>query len=187
MVSELLKSTIIESTRQWVETVIVKYNFCPFARKELESGTINYVVSDSARIDDVIELTLAHCKNLDDNPQVATSLLILPQEYDDFDRYLDLVDVLQSQIIDPDYEGIYQLASFHPDYCFADSDKNDAANYTNRSPFPTVHLIREGDITKALETYPDPHAIPDRNMALARRKGSQKMAELLAACHKPTT
>ncbi|MCJ8273781.1 MAG: DUF1415 domain-containing protein [Psychrosphaera sp.] len=192
------QQAIIAATKKWLETVIVKYNFCPFARKELENDTIRYSVSELTSFDDLVELALTQCRFLDDHPQTATTLMILPNGFDNFDRYLDLVDLIQSQVIastfteeSPEgnnaegksYEGIYQLASFHPDYCFADAGKDDAANYTNRAPFAMVHFLREDDLTEALADYPDPQSIPDRNIMLTRRKGSKKMAQLLADCH----
>jgi hypothetical protein len=187
------QQAMIAATKKWLETIIVKYNFCPFARKELDNDTIRYCVSELTSFDDLIELALTECKFLDEHPQTATTLMILPKGFDNFDRYLDLVDLIQSQVIEStlneqnvegkSYEGIYQVASFHPDYCFADSDKDDAANYTNRSPCPVVHFLREDDLSEALKGYPDPESIPDRNITFARRKGSKKMALLLADCH----
>ncbi len=175
-------SQIIAATRRWIETVIVKYNFCPFARKELERHSIRYSISDSVSFKAITAMVLEECIHLDNNPDTATTLLIIPEGCDDFECYLDLVDSIQSKIIDRRYEGIYQLASFHPQYCFADSDEEDAANYTNRAPYPTIHLIREADITQALADYPQPEQIPEKNIALTRRKGKQQMAALLAAC-----
>jgi hypothetical protein len=96
---------------------------------------------------------------------------------------LDLVAIAEDVLIDQDYEGVYQLASFHPDYCFADSKPDDAANYTNRSPYPMLHIIREASIEKALTKYPNPEQIPERNMQLTRKLGLEKLQTLLATCH----
>ncbi|MFT4926776.1 MAG: hypothetical protein ACI8WB_002875 [Phenylobacterium sp.] len=176
------KASIIAATRQWISTVIVKYNFCPFARKELEADTIRYEVVDTPSFNEVVQSVTEQCIWLDNHPDTATTLLMLANGFDDFGVYLDIVDMAQAQVIDPQYQGIYQLASFHPDYCFGDSDEDDAANYTNRAPYPTIHLIREADITLALEDYPAPEQIPQNNIDLARRKGQAKLAALLAAC-----
>ena len=89
-------------------------------------------------------------------------------------------------LIEQDYEGIYQLASFHPEYCFAGEDETDAANYTNRSPYPMLHLIREASLEKALQNYPDAELIPERNIALARSKGLAEMKHLLERCLQPS-
>ncbi|MCQ8183757.1 DUF1415 domain-containing protein, partial [Methylomonas sp. SURF-1] len=90
-------------------------------------------------------------------------------------------------LTDQGYEGIYQLASFHPRYRFADSDETDPSNYTNRSPYPMLHLIRESSIENALAIYPDPAAIPERNIELTRRLGLKKLQDIVSACLEPTT
>lgn len=173
---------IIDSTALWVKNVIVKYNICPFARPELDNNSIRYIVLDQTRIDPLLDAIEAECRYLDTHPKVATTLVMLAKGFDDFNDYLDLLDLTQQSVIDPQYEGTYQLASFHPDYCFADSNEDDPSNYTNRAPYPTIHLIREASITVALEEYDEPESIPERNIAFARRKGAKKMAQLLAQC-----
>lgn len=102
-----------------------------------------------------------------------------------FDDFLDAVEIGDELMLAQGYEGVYQLASFHPDYCFEGSDEEDAANYTNRSPYPMLHLIREASIEKALAHYPkDPDLIPETNVKLARKLGLQKMQTLLAESRK---
>ncbi|MFT5163031.1 MAG: hypothetical protein ACI9FJ_001612, partial [Alteromonadaceae bacterium] len=110
---------IIGAMQRWIETVIVKYNFCPFARKEVEQNSIAYHIVDSGSYTQVTEQVLEQCHLLDNDPAIATTLVILINGFDDFDNYLGLVDEVQSIVIDPHYEGTYQLASFHPQYCFA--------------------------------------------------------------------
>ena len=173
---------IINACQQWLKTVVIKYNFCPFARKEFEAQTIEYQICNEQQIDAVLNQIQTACQQLDDNPNISTTLMILSTGYDNFDKYLDLIDAAQATIIDPDYEGIYQLASFHPDYCFADAKNDDPANYTNRSPHPMIHLLREQQLEQAIETYPDPESIPDKNITLARRKGLEHMQKLLNDC-----
>ena len=106
----------------------------------------------------------------------------LPVHFAEFEDYLDLVELAEALSVELGYEGIYQIASFHPEYCFGGADENDPANYTNRSPYPMVHLLREDSISRALEHYADPEGIPDRNIALARTKGLKQMQLLRAAC-----
>ena len=103
--------------------------------------------------------------------------------YSDFDDFLDLVAIADDLLIAQAYEGVYQLASFHPDYCFAEASPDDAANYTNRSPYPILHLIREASIEQVLNHYPEPENIPLRNIALTRELGSNYLQALLNACH----
>ena len=97
-------------------------------------------------------------------------------------QYLDLVDKGERLLVKENYEGIYQLASFHPLYLFAGSNENDAANYTNRSPYPMLHILREDSITKALENFDDPDSIPEKNIDFAKTKGLEYMKMLAASC-----
>ena len=116
---------IINACQQWLKNVVIKYNFCPFARKEFDAQTIEYIVCPHQQPQPVLAAIQAACQQLDNHPNISTSLIILPHGFERFDDYLDLVDSAQQHIIDPNYEGIYQLASFHPNYCFAGSDQQD--------------------------------------------------------------
>jgi uncharacterized protein len=102
----------------------------------------------------------------------------------DFEDYLDLVEVAEALSSEQDYDGIYQVASFHPDYCFADAVSDDPANFTNRSIYPMLHILREDSISNAVDNFPDPDGIPERNIAFAQQKGLQYMQLLRAACFK---
>ncbi|MCE9685056.1 DUF1415 domain-containing protein [Shewanella sp. AS16] len=174
----------ISSTTHWVRDVIVKYNICPFARRELDRGSIRYIVSEAHKPAAVLKDLLAECRFLDQHPDTETTLFIVPRGFEGFYPYLDLVDAAEDMLVEQGYEGQYQLASFHPDYCFDGEPQDDAANYTNRSPYPTLHLIREASMEQALADYEDPESIPERNIAFSRRKGGAFFARLLAECHK---
>ena len=181
-------ATIIEQTQQWVSSVIVGLNFCPFAKRELEKETIHFQVSHESGLDSSLKECLHEiideCKRLDEHPQIKTTLLIFATAFENFDDYLDFVELANGLMIEQGYEGIYQLASFHPRYCFEGEDDNDAANYTNRSPYPMLHLLREDSLEQALENYPDPESIPERNIVVAREKGLAKMKKMLESCIK---
>ena len=110
------------------------------------------------------------------------TLIILPNDFTDFAAYLDLITLAEDLNFEMDYEGVYQIASFHPDYCFAGADMDDAANYTNRSIYPMIHILREDSITAALENFPDPEGIPARNIEYAHQKGLRHMQILRLAC-----
>ena len=170
--------------KSWVANIIVKYNFCPFARKEVENNSIRYHVSHALNIEDAVLEMIEQCIYLNQNPKTETTLLIFDKSFSDFNDFLDLVDLANAMLAAQGFEGQYQIANFHPDYVFADSDENDAANYTNRAPFPTLHLIREASMTDALEHYDDPDSIPENNITLARRKGIDFWQQLLESCHK---
>lgn len=175
-------SLITRQTSCWVETVIVGLNFCPFAKHEVKRGSVHYQVSESADIEPALHDLITECRRLDENTDIETTLLIFADAFGDFDEYLDMLELANHLMAEQDYEGIYQLASFHPQYCFEGEAASDAANYTNRSPYPMLHLIREGSLEKVLENYPDPESIPERNIELARAKGSDEMKAILEKC-----
>ncbi|CAH9058444.1 MULTISPECIES: DUF1415 domain-containing protein [Pseudoalteromonas] len=176
----------ISQTREWVSSVIVKYNFCPFARKEVENNCIHYIVSNANTIDDAVMDMLEQCIELDRERERETTLIMFDNGFSDFEDFLDLVDLANALLVAQGFEGKYQIANFHPDYVFADSDETDPANYTNRAPFPTLHLIREASMSEALENYDEPESIPEHNINLARRKGIDFWQQLLENCKKPS-
>jgi uncharacterized protein len=178
----LTDETVVEHTRRWIETVILACEFCPFAGREFARNSIRYSVIRGDDIERCLELLIEECVLLDAEADIETSLLMLPDAFADFDEFLDLAGIADALLIERGYEGIYQLASFHPDYCFADEAVNDPANYTNRSPYPTLHLLREASLERVLGEHPDPDLIPQRNIDYARRQGLEKMRALLEAC-----
>lgn len=129
-----------------------------------------------------LESLIIEAEHLDSQSETETTLIIFSEAYQDFDDFLDMLAIAEDVLIEQGYEGIYQLASFHPDYCFADADIQDPANYTNRSPYPMLHLIREASIEQVLENYPDPEQIPERNMRITRELGERYLQQLLAGC-----
>lgn len=174
---------IISATQKWLTSFVIAYNICPFAHREHQNNSIRYQVSAAISLENALELLMMECALLDAKPDVATSLIIFAEGFADFDDYLDLVAIAEQLLSDRGYDGVYQLASFHPDYCFEGSDENDPANYTNRSPYPMLHIIRETSLTAALANYPDPETIPERNVQLTRELGIKKLQALLASCH----
>jgi len=128
------------------------------------------------------EALLAELAILDRDPAIATTLLIFPDAFDRFSSFLELLKQSEKLASRKGYDGIYQIASFHPDYCFAGESPEDPANFTNRSVYPMLHLLREDSISKALKLFPDPEQIPERNMRYSREKGLAYMQLLLAAC-----
>lgn len=172
----------INSTELWVKKLIVKYNICPFAKRELDKGSIRYCEEVDTEIEGVLDRLSKEFVFLDENPNTETTLLIITEACSDFDDFLDLVYLSNHLLQMTHYQGVYQLAHFHPDYCFAGDPDNAASNYSNRSPYPTLHLIRESSMEKAIAAHPDVDAIPDRNIAFMNKKGTPFFAELLASC-----
>jgi uncharacterized protein len=180
----MLDNEIIrKQTEQWIHKVVIGLNFCPFARREMLQQTIRYRILNEASDKETVLATLKEeYEILDNQSNIATSFLILPQSWQDFKTYWQLSRAADKQIRQLKYSGVYQLATFHPDYIFAGADQADAANYTNRSPYPMLHLLREKSLSQAIDLYPDTRLIPERNISLAREKGLAFMQELRADC-----
>lgn len=137
-----------------------------------EKGSISYRVANNQTIEDDLFSMLTLCGELDQNTELETGFIIYPHHYLDFDAYLDFLELANQLLVEQDYEGTYQLASFHPDYCFDETEENAAENYTNRSPYPMLHLLREASLEAALENFDNPDDIPSRNIDTAKNKGT---------------
>ncbi len=177
-----MESRIIQQTEKWIKSVVIDLNFCPFAAKALLKKSVRYLVLKDVDVKQSLEVLVQEFEFLNNHDDIETTFIIFANDYVDFKDYLQLVKKAEKTITKEDYDGIYQVASFHPDYCFAGSDSDDAANYTNRSLYPMLHILREDSLTKALALYPSPELIPEHNIALARQKGLQYMQMLRAAC-----
>ncbi len=173
---------IIEQTKKWITSVVIGCNFCPFAAKEMKRQTVHYQVENSTDKAVCLQVFMDECARLDKEENIVTTVLIFPNGFEQFDDFLKLVEEAENLLEANDYEGVYQVASFHPQYIFGDAPVNDAANYTNRSIYPMLHLLREAQIDEALERYPDPEKIPDNNIHFAREKGVQYMKMLRDSC-----
>jgi uncharacterized protein len=170
---------IIQSVQFWLEHTIIGFNFCPFAKREFLNQSIHYEVVDDKNPQEQLHSLINECQRLDQHSEIETTLLILPIGLESYFDYLDLLQMAEELLFQEGYEGIYQLASFHPDYCFADVEYDDASNFTNRSPYPIFHLLRESSVEKAVAHSENPELIPERNIELAKQKGSEVFVELL--------
>ena len=175
------KELIISKTKKWITDVVVGCNFCPFATREVKRGSIHYEVLQDATAELVLKAVMKSFEQLDENEAIETSLLILPDSFESFEDYLDLLDAANDLLEDEGYEGVYQVASFHPKYLFAGSNEEDPSNYTNRSPYPMLHFLREESVSKAVDTYPNVEDIPNRNIAFTQEKGLLYMKQLLGS------
>lgn len=168
----------IEATKQWLEHFVIKHNFCPFAVKPFRDKRIRYVsypVNTEQDLADKLIDEILLLKGADPQ-EIETTLVIAPLMLEDFLDYNQFLNVVDSIIDELDVEGIIQVASFHPQYQFADLGKDDVRNYTNRSPYPMFHLIREESIEKARDMM-DTESIPDRNMDLLMRLGIDEITK----------
>jgi hypothetical protein len=164
---------VVAATRRWVERAVIGLNLCPFARGVSIRGQVRYAVSDATdtealRADLESELRLL---SLAVPEQVDTTLLVVPGVLGDFADYNDFLDDADAAVERMGLEGVIQVASFHPQYQFADTDPGDIANYTNRSPFPILHLLREASVDAAVAAFPEAELIYQQNIDTMERLG----------------
>lgn len=164
---------IIEATRHWLEKAVIGLNLCPFAKAVHVKKQIRYAVSDAENTEDLHLDLVAELEvlQLADSNDIDTTLLIHPKVLTDFLDYNDFLDIADATLAGLGLEGRIQIASFHPQYRFADTLPDDISNYTNRSPYPMLHLLREASIDRAVTAYPDAGEIFNRNIETMRRLG----------------
>jgi len=172
---------ILTDTRRWLERAVIGLNLCPFAKSVHVKKQIRYALSEASTADELLaELEREFTLLTETDPAVLdTTLLIHPKVLTDFLDYHFFLQEAEALIRNLDYEGVYQIASLHPDYEFAGSDADDIDNVTNRSPYPTLHLLRESSIDRAVAAFPDPDSIYERNIATVRRLGHDGWRKLL--------
>lgn len=171
---------IIAATRRWIEKAVIGLNLCPFAKGVYVKKQIRYTVSPArdtaALLDDLVGAL--HLLQESDPEQVDTALLIHPHVLNDFLEYNEFLGVADATVDALGLRGEIQIASFHPDYQFAGTGKDDIENFTNRSPYPLLHLLREASIERAVEAFPQAEDIFRQNMETLRRLGHAGWAQL---------
>lgn len=176
--------SVIAQTRRWIEHVVIKLNLCPFARKPFESDKIRFVVSATDQpqaLRSALHTELEFLNSTDANT-VATTLLIHPNVLNNFLDYNDFLGVADALIEEQGFAGEFQVASFHPHYQFAGTQADDAENFTNRTPYPTLHLLREAELEHAIDSHGQTEKIPERNIRTLNELGTQHLRELLSEC-----
>ena len=161
---------IIEACKEWVEEFVLKHNLCPFAHPFVRNEWVEYRLSVQTELEDRIMEFLSALDELDEEDSPKTMLLVYDDPQLDFDTYLDLYELCESSL--EQENRAYQLASFHPNYCFADEEYDDPANLSNRSPYPIIHILRLEDVADAVDGHKDSLSIPQRNMLYLREKFS---------------
>ncbi len=164
---------IIAATIKWLERAVIGLNLCPFAKGVHAKRQIRYVVSAARTVEDLLDDLERELHFLNDAlPElVDTTLLVLPDVLTDFAEFADFLDLVEVVLMTHRVTGILQVASFHPDYVFADAEPDDSSNYTNRAPYPTLHLIREASLSKATAAFPDAEDIYQRNIETLQNLG----------------
>lgn len=172
---------IIAATDRWVREIVVGLNLCPFAAHPLEQGRVAYRVCSERRPEAIFRALIEEILVFVELPpdEVETELWIAPEGMLHFDHYLEVLYAAEQAIEKAGLAGVVQLASFHPRYRFEGTPADDPANYTNRSPYPMFHLLREEVLERALASYPDPDAIPERNVERLRAMGLEALERRL--------
>ena len=168
-------ATVTDHTRQWLEKAVIGLNLCPFAKAPHVKNLVRISVSQARHLDGFLEDLDRELQLLGNTPadELETTLLVHPTLFPDFDTFNQMLDIADAAVVDNGLEGIVQIAPFHPDFQFEGTDSDDIGNYTNRSPYPTLHLIREDSIAKASQAFPDASAIFERNIALLEKMGHE--------------
>ena len=168
----------IAETRAWVRRAVIGLNLCPFARAVDVKEQIRYVFSDATDPETLLATLVVELQRLaDTDPEVVdTTMLIHPRVLADFEDFNDFLELADAAVEDLDLDGVLQVASFHPQFQFADTEIDDVTNATNRSPYPTLHLLREDSVDRAVAAFPEAEAIFERNMATLEKLGPQGWA-----------
>ena len=171
----------IAETRDWIERAVIGLNLCPFAKAVVAKGQVRFVLSEADTPVALLETLGTELAHLRDTPADAldTTLIVHPHILADFLDYNDFLDSADALVAELGLEGDLQVASFHPLYRFAGSAPDDVENFTNRSPHPTLHLLREDSVSRAVAACPDPDAIVERNIATLRQLGADGRRKLL--------
>ncbi|EED36667.1 conserved hypothetical protein [Luminiphilus syltensis NOR5-1B] len=178
MSEPLNEAQVISTTRRWIGRFVVGMNLCPFARAELDADRVRYAVSVT---DDPLALLQAleqELYQLQSDASIETTLLIHPAVLQDFADYNGFLADAEELVEIMGLEGVVQIASFHPDYRFAGTTGEAAENYSNRSPYPMLHLLREASVEQAIDVHPDPEGIPERNIARLNATGATVLKAL---------
>ncbi len=173
---------IVLAVRKWVETLVVGMNLCPFAKRELVKNRVRFVTTAATTKEQLLLVLQAELELLNADLSVETTLLIHPDVLQDFYDFNDFLHDADSLLVEMELEGTYQIASFHPDYQFGGTSPSDAENYTNRSPYQVLHLLREDSLERVIADYPNVDDIPQRNIELMNELGREKLQALLKSC-----
>lgn len=175
-------SAEIDAVTRWLNDIVIDLNLCPFAKREVLSNRVRFSLSGAESEKQLLEDLAFELRYLYDYDDVETTLLIHPSvlhDFADYNQFLDLADALIDQL---NLRGELQIASFHPDYQFSGTNPDDAENYSNRSPLPLLHILREASLERVIEQHPDTEKIPARNIALLNQIGQQELSRRLQKC-----
>ena len=171
--------TIITAVKQWLEKTVIGLQLCPFAKSVFDADKIRYTVSNSRDTEALMLELHDELKRLDDVPELETTLVIINQQLSDFEAFNQTLDYIDDMLDQYGWSGIFQVASFHPYYQFADTKIDDRENWTNRSPYPIFHILRESSLELAIESFPSIVDLPQENIKRMNGLSSQVFAQVL--------
>ena len=182
MTDSLPATDPVADTRRWLEKAVIGLNLCPFAKAVYVKQQVRFVLSDATTPEALLEELAEELVLLRDTPaeRIDTTLIVHPDVLGDFLDYNDFLDNADAAVEALDLQGILQVASFHPQYQFAGTAPDDVSNYTNRAPYPMLHLLREDSVERAVAAFPDPGVIVERNIATLDELGVDGWNKLLA-------
>ena len=171
-------------TQAWVETMVIGLNLCPFAKAAQARNQIRYVVCEASDEESLLSALLDEMTHLvaTDPAVLDTTMLIHPHVLGDFLDFNDFLNPAEALLVEQGLEGVLQIASFHPRFQFAGTGADDVTNATNRSPYPTLHLLREDSVGRAVEAFPEPDTIYEKNIRTLAALGPEGVAALQAKC-----
>lgn len=175
-----VRAKVLQETRTWLDKVVIGLQLCPFAKIPYDLGKVRLSVYRADNMSMWLQYVYDELIHIEKTPAdlLSNSLLILPNGPQDFEDFLDLVDMTEVLIQDQGLSKTFQLAHFHPHYVFAGVQADDPSNYTNRSPYPILHLLRVDEVATAIESHPDIHSVAPDNIHKMRELGVDKITAL---------
>jgi len=174
-----MTDVVLSRTKQWLEEIVIGLNLCPFASSVFLAKQVRFRVSDARDADAVVRDALSEAMLLIESPadEIATTLLICPNALNDFDEYLDSLSMIEALLAEAGADGLLQIASFHPRYRFEGEDEAALSHFTNRSPYPVFHFLRESQVQEAVDSHPDTASIPNTNIARLNELGAEDVVK----------
>lgn len=180
--THLEQDSIAAEVDNWLSSIVIDLNLCPFAQREYRLKKIRFKVAQANNEQELVRDLVVELSRLTKRDDIETTLLILPHVLSDFLDFNDFLGFAEDLLDEMQLDGTYQLASFHPQYQFAGTNKGDAENYTNRAPYPILHILRESSLEAAIAQHPNTAQIPDDNIRRMQSLGAEHMQNLLNAC-----
>jgi hypothetical protein len=179
MLSDTDKDLILLEVKRWLEAVVIGLNLCPFAGSVYRAGKLNIEFLETPDTTACLHSLVDAADMLRRSDPQSSTLLVLTDGFKVFDDYLDLLAIAEDLLSASGFDGIVQLASFHPHYCFEGCKPEDPGNWTNRSPYPMLHLLTETSVARAVDEHPEPTAIPANNMKKLEKLGADTIRQLM--------